>query len=327
MKFRTEYEAQHCSFMLNPEQPIVLLGSCFTDHIGNRMRFCRWRAFPNICGTLYNPSSIANILRIVTNWDNISEIIDNSIAQQNNLWASWLSDSGCTTYALQDTKKSVFSRLLDLHNKLKEAKALIVTFGTAWVFELKDRPGYIVSNCHKFPSDYFIRRRLSIPEIVNDWTDLLKRLFDFNPELKLIFTVSPVRHLKDGFEGNCSSKAILRLACEEICSISEIADYFPSFEIMNDDLRDYRFYGTDLVHPSDMAVDYIWQKFQECYLSQESRSLLAAGEKVTKRLRHRPIVYGSGELAQHYASLQKCEAEEFYNDFISKHHGMLSEDE
>ncbi|MDE7419846.1 MAG: GSCFA domain-containing protein [Muribaculaceae bacterium] len=323
MKFRTEYEARPGGFILNPEQSIVLLGSCFTDYIGKRMRFCRWRAYPNLCGTLYNPSSIANILRITSTWENIFDIIDDSIAQRDNLWISWLSDSGCTRYTKQDTKESVFSRLLDLHNNLKEAKALIVTFGTAWVFELKDRQGYIVSNCHKFPSDTFIRRRLSISEIIKEWNDILKKLSDFNPALKVLFTVSPVRHLKDGFEGNSSSKAILRLACEEICKLSDNADYFPSFEIMNDDLRDYRFYDNDLVHPSDMAVDYIWEKFQDRYLSKASRGLLAEGEKVTRRLQHRPIVFGTSDFAKYTASNQRYEAIEFYNEFITKHPNML----
>lgn len=290
MKFRTEYEARPCASLLDPEQPVVLIGSCFTDYMGERMRFCRWKAFPNPAGTLYNPSSIANILKIASAWDNIFDIIDDSLAQRERLWVSWLSDSGCSAYRKSETKESLFDRLSSLHGMLKEAKCLIVTFGTAWIYELRERPGYIVSNCHKFPADTFIRRRLSVSEIAEEWKELISRLNDFNPELRIIFTVSPVRHLKDGFEGNCSSKAILHLACEEICRDCENAEYFPAFEIMNDDLRDYRFYGADMVHPSEIAVDYIWQKFQDRYLSEASRALLAEGEKVTKRLRHRPIL-------------------------------------
>lgn len=327
MKFRTEYEVRQHSFILNPEQPIVLLGSCFTDYIGKRMRFCRWRAYHNLCGVLYNPSSIANIIRIAAKWDGVFDVIDDSIAQRDTLWITWLSDSGCTRYAKQDTKDLLFNRLHKLHNILKEAKALIVTFGTAWVFELKHRPGYIVSNCHKFPSDTFIRWRLSISEIVNEWKGLLKTLKEINPDIIVIFTVSPVRHLKDGFDGNSTSKAILRLACEEICNTFDNVDYFPSFEIMNDDLRDYRFYAADMVHPSDIAVDYIWEKFQDRYLSDASRRLLVEGEKVTKRLMHRPIVYGSSEVSHYKVSCERLEAAEVYNEFISKHPNMLYEDE
>ena len=139
--------------------------------------------------------------------------------------------------------------------------------------------------------------------------------------------MSPVRHLKDGFEGNSRSKSILLLACEEICECNDSAEYFPSYEIVNDDLRDYRFYDSDMVHPSAEAVDYIWEKFQDRYLSKESRALLREGEKVTKRLNHRPIMYGDSELAQYEVSLRRSEAEDQYNAFISDHPDMLRIDE
>lgn len=290
MKFRTEYEAKPADRFLNPEEPVVLIGSCFTDYIGERMRTCRWSAFPNVTGTLFNPKSIETVLRIACSRDNISDTIKDSIASRDPLWVSWLADSGCTSYSKDETERRVFDRLISLRDKLENARTLIVTFGTAWIYELKERPGYVVANCHKFPSDTFTRRRLSISEISDDWKILVGLLTDTYPELRIILTVSPVRHLKDGFEGNSRSKAILQMACEEICAANDRVEYFPSYEIMNDDLRDYRFYESDLVHPSPMAVDYIWQKFQDRYLSKESRALLAEGEKLTKRQNHRPIV-------------------------------------
>lgn len=325
MKFRTEYHTQPNKVLINPEHSVVLLGSCFTDNIGDRMRTCRWRAYPNLLGTLYNPASIGKIIKLACNLNHIDmvRVIEDSLVERDNLWMSWLSDSGCTTYSSQETEDRVLSCLLDLQNKLKEAKTLIVTFGTSWIYELKECPGYIVSNCHKFSSDTFVRRRLSISEIVEMWTELLDILITFNPQLRIIFTVSPVRHLKDGFEGNSRSKAILQLACDEICKTNNYCDYFPAFEIMNDDLRDYRYYASDLVHPSDFAVDYIWQKFQDTYLSQSSRNLLAAGEKVTKRLQHRPIIYGNSEEGKHAAARQEYEASQIYNEFIASHPSML----
>ncbi|MDE7346036.1 MAG: GSCFA domain-containing protein [Muribaculaceae bacterium] len=327
MKFRTEYESKPGNLILDPQRSLVLIGSCFTDYIGERMRMCRWSAYPNVTGTLYNPKSISKILRLATTWENVSDAIDCSLAQRDQLWMSWLSDSGSTTYSKKETKERVFRRLLDLRNKLKGARALIVTFGTAWIFELKERPGYVVSNCHKFPAEMFLRRRLSVSEIVSEWKELLDLLSQSYPELRIIFTVSPVRHLKDGFEGNSRSKAILQLACEEICKECNSVDYFPSYEIMNDDLRDYRFYGPDLVHPSEKAVDYIWEKFQERYLSKDSRILLVEGEKVTKRLNHRPLLFGNSEMAQSAVSLQKKEAAEYYNKFMAAHPSMLYIDE
>lgn len=323
MKFRTEFVARRCGELLNPEESVVLLGSCFTDYIGERMRECRWRAFPNTLGSLYNPSSIAKILRLLCTGGDIYDATIESITQRDELFVSWLTDSHNNTYTIEGTAHNVFYKLLRLSNQLHKAHTLIVTFGTAWVYELRERPGYIVSNCHKFPADTFIRRRLTIQEIVEEWNELLKLIDKRYPQLKVIFTVSPVRHLKDGFEENSRSKAILQLACEEICRDNERADYFPAYEIVNDDLRDYRFYASDLVHPSQEAVDYIWEKFQDCYLSKESRALLAEGEKVTKRLNHKPIVQGTSELAKYKASLEELRAAEYYNEFIEKHPGML----
>lgn len=308
---------------LNPEQSVVLIGSCFTDYIGERMRACRWRAYPNITGTLFNPSSIAWTLELACRWKHPFEVIKDSLTTRDRLWMSWLTDSECTTYNERETSERVLRRLLNLRERLADAHTLIVTFGTAWIYELRERPGYVVANCHKFPSDSFIRRRLSVREITERWNSMLSLLKDTYPDLRTIFTVSPVRHLKDGFEGNSRSKAILQLACEEICAQNEKTDYFPSFEIMSDDLRDYRFYSSDLVHPSPEAVDYIWEKFQDRYMSKGSRALLAEGEKVTKRLNHRPIMHGDSELAQYMASCQEYEASRVYNAFISAHPEML----
>lgn len=323
MKFRTEYLAKASGRLLNPEESVVLIGSCFTDYIGERMRACRWRAYPNITGTLFNPYSIAKILELAATWEKPFDIIDESLTQRDRLWISWLGDSRFATYSKSETKDRIFCYLLRLRERLAEAKTLIVTFGTAWIYELRERPGYVVSNCHKFPSDTFIRRRLTISEVIEEWESLLKLLAEKYPELMVIFTVSPVRHLKDGFEGNSRSKAILQLACEELCNRNEGVDYFPSFEIVNDDLRDYRFYAADMVHPSPEAVDYIWEKFQDRYLSKDSRALLSEGEKVTRRLNHRPIQHDNSELAKYQASLHQDEATQIYNAFISAHPNML----
>ena len=146
MKFRTELIPMKPSFFLNPERAVVLLGSCFTDNIGRMMRGCRWRAFPNICGTLFNPASIANILRIALFDHNIYSTIRKSVAERGGRYVSWLTDSLATTFSKAETVERVYSRFLRLMTCLSEADALIVTFGTAWVYELRERRGYIVSN-------------------------------------------------------------------------------------------------------------------------------------------------------------------------------------
>lgn len=291
MKFRTEYEMRPSERLLDPAEPVVLIGSCFTDSIGKRMVSCRWPAFPNPCGTLFNPASIANIIRLaLADEQSVRSAVDASLAERDGLSMSWLVDSGSTKHSQIDTISSLYERINSLRSNLASAATLIVTFGTAWIYELREQPGYVVSNCHKFPAGNFVRRRLSVDDIVSEWKSLLDYLKERFPRLRVIFTVSPVRHLKDGFEGNSRSKAILQLSCEEICEKCESAEYFPSFEIMNDDLRDYRFYDRDMVHPSEMAVDYIWEKFQERFLSAESRAILREGEKITRRLNHRPII-------------------------------------
>ncbi|MDE5552464.1 MAG: GSCFA domain-containing protein [Muribaculaceae bacterium] len=290
MKFRTEYLPGKPKLYLDPTEPVILLGSCFADNIGRRMSLCRWDTLVNPCGTLYNPSSISKILRLALSQDDISETIRESVACRDNLVVSWLMDSHASTYSTVETIRNVSQRVKSLSAYLRKAGTLIITFGTAWVYELRETPGYIVSNCHKFSPDTFLRRRLKVCEIVEEWSELLGVLRRYNPVMRVLFTVSPVRHLKDGFEGNSRSKAILQLACEELCDTAGEVFYFPSYEIMNDDLRDYRYYAPDMVHPSEVAVEYIWEKFQQSYLSPESQRMLKDGERETKRLNHRPII-------------------------------------
>lgn len=328
MKFRTEIDIIPSSRPLDPQRSVVLLGSCFTDSIGEKMRWCRWRAMPNICGVLYNPASIARILHLACSLrgDCADEIRD-SIVEKDSLWMSWLMDSGVASCSETSTERNVMERIRKLGDAVAEAGALIVTFGTSWIYELSSNEGYVVSNCHKFPATEFLRRRLGVDEIVSQWHQLIADIRTLNPEIRIIFTVSPIRHLKDGFEGNSRSKATLLLACERLCEECGNVEYFPAFELLNDDLRDYRFYASDLVHPSADAVEYIWEKFCDRYLSKEGRAMLAEGERITKALNHRPIIrddaggYGSTE------STFKIKAKMKYDAFISRYPGTLREDE
>lgn len=292
MKFRTEYNPQLADKTLDPLSPVVLVGSCFTDSIGAKMRDCRWPSQANSCGVLYNPASIANILTLSANDDEakVLEAVKRSIVSRDGIYLSWLTDSKTYGTSEAETADTLIGKLSEMREALSAAGVLIVTFGTSWIYELTDSPGYIVSNCHKFPSKDFKRHRLSVDEIVSAWQSTVERLRDLNPDLRLIFTVSPIRHLKDGFEGNARSKATLLLACERLCSEIEGADYFPAYEIITDDLRDYRFYADDLLHPSSLAVTYVWEKFCKRYLSEQSRHILAAGEKITKAMNHRPNI-------------------------------------
>lgn len=323
MNFRTEYRPELSSRPLDPEKGVVLIGSCFSDSIGARMQECMWPALPNPCGVLYNPVSVAAVLELACCADPEScrQIIRESLTCRDGIRHSWLMDSGVSGSTSSQTEKRIDDSLRNLREGLEKAQALIVTFGTSWCYELSGRKGTIVANCHKYPSDHFRRRRLGIDEIVNRWKILIETLRARHPDLKIIFTVSPIRHLKDGLEGNTRSKAVLQLACELICEDTENAEYFPAYEILLDDLRDYRFYGQDMTHPSPQAVEYIWEKFCSRYLTTASAGVLAEGEKIVKSFRHRPILNADDISASEQFAIFRKKAIERYLEFIGRHPG------
>lgn len=288
MKFRTEYIPSKSGLTLDPSRPVALIGSCFADNMARKMRECQWEAF-NGAGTLYNPISIAKVLDLILFDDDWEQNLKDSLFESEGYVHSWLFDSHFSRKSEEELVSTVGGMRISLRNLLEDARTLIVTFGTAWCYFLDEKPDYVVANCHKMPQSLFSRRRVSIETIVDVWTGLCKKLNEKYPNLKLIITVSPVRHLKDGFEGNSRSKAALLLAVEEICERVGDAIYFPAYEIVTDDLRDYRFYASDLVHPSDQAVEYIWEIFCKTFLDAKGENLLKDGSKAYKRMNHRPI--------------------------------------
>lgn len=291
MKFRTEYKVaakKEEDPVLDPRQGVVLLGSCFADNIRQRMLQCRWDAV-NPFGVLFNPLSIAKVVRMSLYPE--CDFLSDSIFESEGFYHSWFFDTKMSAGTASELKEKAAAAMHEFRNRIERGDTLIVTFGTAWCYFLKDgSDDYVVSNCHKQPQSIFERRRVSMERIIDTWTALLGDLTALNPDLRVILTVSPVRHLRDGFEGNMRSKATLLLAVEEICRRVGCCSYFPAYEIVNDDLRDYRFYASDLVHPSEMAVDYLWEIFQDTFLTDEGKSLLKEGEKEFKRANHRSIL-------------------------------------
>lgn len=305
MKFRTEYESQKSELRLSPHKKIMTFGSCFSENICRRMRDHLWDAI-SPAGVLYNPASIATALRFTALNTTENTIPAWSIVENGGFYHSLFFDSGFSGKSKVEVEEKVETLKGTVQTYLTEGADIIVTFGTAWVYETSmEYSKYInvglrqiVGNCHKLPSRNFTRRLLSVEEIVNEWRNVVEAFSLQFPKIKLIFTVSPVRHIKDGLEGNSLSKAILRIAIEKIIELAKSdpalsniqVDYFPAFEILTDDLRDYRFYASDLVHPSDSAVDYIWDKFSGRYLSEECRNLLNRCKKIVVGLNHRPII-------------------------------------
>ena len=297
MKFRTEITIKDAPRNLSPERLVLLMGSCFSDYMGEKMEKTGWKSLSNPCGVVYNPVSMAVLFQLaLTHRALRRDIIEASITGRESKYASWLMGS----IAVADDKITCIDKVCEAIDRLEEgletADALILTFGTpdVWLLKGTDRS---VGNCHKHPASEFEKRRLSIDEIAETWESLIQVVRDRNPELKVIVTVSPRRYLSEGFEDNSRQKAILLLACEKLCRNRNSNDknpknitYFPSYEILNDDLRDYRFYAKDLLHPSEQAVEYIWEKFTEAYLSDSELDKLRKLEKETKRRLHRPQI-------------------------------------
>ncbi len=257
-----------------------------------------WDAFNGV-GTLYNPLSIAKVLELMLLNENYHEELADSLFESEGRIHSWLFDSHFSASSKEKCLQAIENSRAELLEVLNKAQALIVTFGTSWIYALQDRipeginlsqnKEYVVANCHKMPAAMFSRRRVSVEEIKRVWSDLSQRIKNKYPDISIIFTVSPVRHLKDGFEGNTLSKATLHLGVEEICSDETGCMYFPAYELVCDDLRDYRFYASDLVHPSEMAVDYIWEVFCKTFIDEKGMIRLKEGNKEYKRLNHRNI--------------------------------------
>lgn len=287
-KFRTEFVSRKSSVTLDPRQPVALVGSCFADNIAAKMRDVLWEGV-NPLGALYNPLSISTALRLMLFSLFPERDFEKTLFLHEGKYHSRLFGSGFSAWSAVDCMAAFREKRLALSSTLAKGNVLIVTFGTAYAYFLKDAEVIPVGNCHKCPSSDFTRRRLGIDEIEEDWQSLLNELKKRLPELKVIFTVSPVRHLKDGFSENTRSKAVLQLAVENLCNANDFCTYFPAYEILNDDLRDYRFYASDMVHPSEEAVDYIWDNFLAVFLDDQGKCRIKEGDRLGRALRHRPI--------------------------------------
>lgn len=257
---------------------IMMLGSCFAENISKRLIDCGFDIVVNPMGILYNPKSIATALeRLIAG----TEFTEDELFYHNGLWASFMHHGSFSHADKNEALRTMNERLREGHEQLKNATHLIITFGSAEVYE---RNGMVVSNCHKLPAREFTHRLLSMEEIVA----LNFQLSSFNPQLSTLFTISPVRYMGEGAHHGQLNKATLLLATDQICKATG-AEYFPSYEIMMDELRDYRFYATDMIHPSEVAVDYIFKRFTDTYLTDEAIRTAEEVQKIKKSLSHRPL--------------------------------------
>lgn len=276
---------------------ILLLGSCFADNIGTKFGEYYFQTTVNPYGTLYNPASIAKAISGIGN--GVSDI---GIVEHNGLWHS-LSHHGSFSRAdKENLVRACEQSRVQLREALQRASSMIITFGTAWVYEYEDK---VVANCHKLPANRFVRRRMTVDEIVEIWQPILAAM----PDKHWIFTVSPIRHVKDGLHENQISKAILlqavdRLTAKQLDSPIGGLSYFPSYEIMLDELRDYRFYAEDMVHPSQVAVDYIWQRFVDTYMTADTQNEMRTLHQLWRDRHHRFLHPDSPEAQQFAAHIK-----------------------
>lgn len=296
MELRTVINIEKSPDKISYADPVAFIGSCFASEIGSKLAEGKMPVMINPSGTVYNPGSVINTLDLVISEKDLTK---DDLFFHNS---TWLSFSHYTDFSSDDPDKVIMKinhSTSKAHEFLRKAHFLFVTFGTARVFRLR-KTGAIVSNCHKLPASHFERELLTTNEIVSLWNDQLDILNRKFPELKVIFTISPVRHWKDGAHGNQVSKSILFLALEEIMKHSTSPGYFPAYEIMMDELRDYRFYDDDMIHPSRLAIDYIWEAFSECYLEERTTSVWKEAAKITRAVKHR-ITSGNMDAIREFA--------------------------
>lgn len=286
------------------KEGMMLVGSCFTDHMASRLVDSGFSVMANPFGTLYNPLSIAECMNRIFEGRAIGE---EDIVENNGLWHSWLHHGSFSDVDKWHCLERCNASLTEASTFIKEGCILMFTFGTAYAFCLHD--GRVVGNCHKLPGSTFHRRRIGIEEMVSVWKPLLKRLSAIG--CRVVFTVSPIRHLSDTAHGNQLSKATLLLAVEQLCEAEGDMRpcYFPAYEIVLDELRDYRFYDRDMVHPSPLAVDIVWQRFQETYMSAETRKICEKFQQLHKLKAHRPLFPESDAARQHQQRVDAMEME------------------
>lgn len=270
------------------------MGSCFSDEIADKANYFGFNTCSNPFGTVFHPLAIARtLLETIQRSTGFRE----RIATRNDLFFSWDAGSTLFGYSTEELNKKLESTRSVLSEDLKLGNFLFVTFGTAWGYR-EHQSNELVANCHKYPGTAFTKQLTSIEEIVFQWENVIGLLKELNPDLKIVFTISPVRHSKDGLVENNHSKAILIEAVRRLVS-ENYASYFPSYEIVIDELRDYRFFKEDRVHPNEEAVAYVWDRFKDCYFTEDTKKIMEEVRSYRLAEGHRSLFSESKEYQKH----------------------------
>lgn len=294
MDFKISLDVKALPQRIQHKQKILLTGSCFTEHIAKYLADNKFSVFGNPNGILFNPVSIANSL---LSYIALQLYTPEDLFYFNESWHSWDHHSRFSSLESSDALARINASQTEAHHFLKTADWLIITLGSAFVYEWTEKKSTlypiggrntdVVANCHKVPQDKFRKRLLSTEEVMSSLDELIYRLSMFNPGLKIIFTISPVRHLRDGLIENNKSKAVLIQSVHAMVDKFDKLFYFPAYELLIDDLRDYRFYAEDMVHPNYMATDYVWEKFTTACIDPSAYSIMKEMQMINMAMKHR----------------------------------------
>ncbi|MDT8413500.1 MAG: GSCFA domain-containing protein [Vicingaceae bacterium] len=297
MKFSIPVVIPSAKKLIDYKDSLLILGSCFAENIGEKLTSNKFNTIVNPFGIIYNPISIANSFSyILTN----TPFKEEDLLFFNDKWLSLQHHGSYSNTNKTECLQAINQSISSSNKQLKKANYLFITFGSAWVYE-HEKYG-LVANCHKIPAKHFTKRLLKVEEIVAAYTSLIKNVKSSDADINIVFTVSPVRHAKDGLWENNLSKAVLHLSIKELTENFDNCSYFPAYEIVMDELRDYRFFNDDLVHPTDLAVNYVWEKFSSTYLDDETLKILYKIEKIQQAAAHRPFDFYS---EKHQSFIQK----------------------
>ena len=282
MRWSIDFPIPASPFPISYTSKVVSLGSCFAQTIGSKMQAAKFEVLVNPFGTLFHPFNLADLLKQAIP---AAQMDPAGVVEREGVFVHYAAHSDVKGGSLAELEDNYTRQMLALHHSLKVATHLVLTLGTAWIYQHKEFGR--VANCHKQPAALFEKKLSSLEELEKGLRPVLKLLTELNPNLKIILTLSPVRHTKEGISENQLSKSLLRVLCAQLKQQLEAVTYFPAYEIMVDELRDYRFYKSDLVHPSEEAENYIWEKWQQFSFSAETQQKVAEIQKIQLELAHR----------------------------------------
>lgn len=326
MKFRFEFDIKRLPEPITHHHKTLLIGSCFTENIGEKLNAYKFETLQNPHGILFNPVSVAEAL---TDYVEQKQYAAENLFLLNEAWHSWKHHSRFSDLSPTEALRRINTSITKAHRFLQTADYVFLTLGSAWTYVLSEdaageAKGQVAANNHKAPADWFRRRLLTTEDVLRVLDNVIHRLFLFNPKLKIIFTISPVRHLREGAVENNRSKAVLIQAVHHLVDKFDKLYYFPAYELVIDDLRDYRFYAEDLVHPNYFATQYVWERLVAACMNDKTRALMAEIHSLNLAYTHKAFNPSSSQhkkfLQANFEKARRLKDEHLYLDFDRELH-------